>query len=110
MFSLPIWGESTIGGAICREFRDFFLKTEFFFCFLLKVFFDFFKGFRASSGRVLNFREERIRKFAHAGEKRKVEIFEFLRSFLKKRKSFEYNFSKSARIRSSFETLQGQGS
>ena len=57
------------------------LSKKFFFCFLLKGIFDFFEGFRASSGRVLNFREERIRKFAHAGEKRKVEFSNFFRSF-----------------------------
>ena len=69
MFSLPIWAESKIGGAICREFRDFFLKKENFFKFLAKGIFDFFESLRAISGRLLNFREERIRKFAHAGEK-----------------------------------------
>ena len=81
MFSLPIWGESTIGGSICREFSDFFLKKRKFFLLFAKGIFDFFEGFRASSGRVLNFREERIRKFVYGGEICTVEIFEFFRSF-----------------------------
>ena len=58
----------------------FFLKKKE-FVFFCKGIFNFFEGLRASLGRVLNFREERIRKFAHAGEKRKVEIFKFFTSF-----------------------------
>ena len=58
-----------------------FLKKENFFWFFAKGIFDFFEGFRASSGRVLNFREERIRKFVYGGEICTVEIFEFFRSF-----------------------------
>ena len=49
--------------------------------FFAKGIFDFFEGFRASSGRVLNFREERIRKFVYGGEICTVEIFEFLGHF-----------------------------
>ena len=58
-----------------------FLKKREFFWFFAKGIFDFFEGFRASSGRVLNFREERIRKFVYGGEICTVEIFEFFRSF-----------------------------
>ena len=58
-----------------------FLKKREFFLFFAKGIFDFFEGFRASSGRVLNFREERIRKFVYGGEICTVEIFEFFRSF-----------------------------
>ena len=53
---------STISGLFLKKKR-IFLK------FLAKGIFDFFESLRAISGRLLNFREERIRKFAHAGEK-----------------------------------------
>ena len=56
------------GGNMSR-ISGLFLKKENFFKFLAKGIFDFFESLRAISGRLLNFREERIRKFAHAGEK-----------------------------------------
>ena len=69
MFSLPIWAESKIGGQYVDNFGTFSKKKRNFFKFLAKGIFDFFESLRAISGRLLNFREERIRKFAHAGEK-----------------------------------------
>ena len=51
------------------NFGTFSKKKRIFFKFLAKGIFDFFESLRAISGRLLNFREERIRKFAHAGEK-----------------------------------------
>ena len=57
------------GGQYVENFGTFSKKKRNFFKFLAKGIFDFFESLRAISGRLLNFREERIRKFAHAGEK-----------------------------------------